>query len=191
MVLKGLPAELKPFVTVITQKGKTHTFSEFKVRCFEETEKASRDVTSTDSVMKLQSSPYGGSGGFTGDVSSVENKGTRPQIATQRRYGVMSAETTHIIQTGAGRKMLQNLLTIRKLVLMTKVNIHFQGQLRYRWPKNNTWGERFTCALWRNNPVYKWWHNDYFNPADHYLNWLMVVKQIILLWKGVMLIFLG
>ena len=40
MVLKGLPWNLKPFTTVIIQKKKTSTFSEFKVclRSYDETE---------------------------------------------------------------------------------------------------------------------------------------------------------
>ena len=41
MVLKGLPREFKPFTTVVTQKEKATTFSEFKValRNYEDTEK--------------------------------------------------------------------------------------------------------------------------------------------------------
>ena len=52
MVLKGLPMEFKPFVTVITQREKALTFAEFKVslRSFEETEK-SCDKSQSDRVM--------------------------------------------------------------------------------------------------------------------------------------------
>ena len=41
MVHKGLPPNFKPFITVITQKKKTLTFSEFKecLRSYEETER--------------------------------------------------------------------------------------------------------------------------------------------------------
>ena len=51
MILKGLPPKFKAFNTVITQKDKQPTYSEFKVslRAFEENEKP----TSKDNVMKL------------------------------------------------------------------------------------------------------------------------------------------
>ena len=51
MILKGLPPKFKAFNTVITQKGKQPTYSEFKVslRPFQENEKP----TSKDNVMKL------------------------------------------------------------------------------------------------------------------------------------------
>ena len=51
MILKGLPQEFKAFNTVITQKDKQPTYSEFKVslRAFEENEKP---TTSKDNVMK-------------------------------------------------------------------------------------------------------------------------------------------
>ena len=54
MVLKGLPAKFKPFSTVVTQKDKNQTFTEFKValRSFEETEKAYCEEP-RDSVMKF------------------------------------------------------------------------------------------------------------------------------------------
>ena len=41
-VLKGLPEQYKPFVVVVTQREKTHTFTEFKssLRSFEDTEGA-------------------------------------------------------------------------------------------------------------------------------------------------------
>ena len=54
MVLKGLPTEFKPFSTVVTQKDKDQTFSEFKValRSFEETERAYCEEPK-DSVMKF------------------------------------------------------------------------------------------------------------------------------------------
>eukprot|EP00795_Rhopilema_esculentum_P005613 gene5613-10823_t len=54
MVLKGLPAKFKPFSTVVTQKDKDQTFTEFKValRSFEETEKAYCEEP-RDSVMKF------------------------------------------------------------------------------------------------------------------------------------------
>ncbi|XP_014667772.1 PREDICTED: uncharacterized protein LOC106809274 [Priapulus caudatus] len=57
MVLKGLPQQqFKPFTTVVTQKDKALTFTEFKValRNFEDTEKLNRDEGAKveDSVMK-------------------------------------------------------------------------------------------------------------------------------------------
>ena len=56
MVLKGLPAEYKPFVVVITQSEKQMSFTEFKValRNFEDTEKA-RTVDDESVVMKTSS----------------------------------------------------------------------------------------------------------------------------------------
>ena len=50
MVLKGLPAEFKTFSTVIVQKEKPVTFSEFKLalRNFEETEKSRQDDRPTN-----------------------------------------------------------------------------------------------------------------------------------------------
>ena len=59
MVLKGLPLEFKPFCTVVTQKDKALTFSEFKValRSFAETEKCQQtESTTDDSVMKVDKS---------------------------------------------------------------------------------------------------------------------------------------
>ena len=52
MVSKGLPEQYKPFVVVVTQREKTHTFTEFKssLRSFEDTEGA-RTVVG-DSVIK-------------------------------------------------------------------------------------------------------------------------------------------
>ena len=57
MLLKGLPAEYKPFVVVITQNEKQMTFTEFKValRNFEDTEKARTDDESV--VMKTSGTP--------------------------------------------------------------------------------------------------------------------------------------
>ena len=57
MVLKGLPAEYKPFVVVITQNDKEFTFTEFKValRSFEDTEKARSDDNDESVVMKTVS----------------------------------------------------------------------------------------------------------------------------------------
>ena len=54
MLLKGLPPEFMPFSTVITQRDKALTFSEFKaaLRGFEETKK-SFDPKVEDSVMKV------------------------------------------------------------------------------------------------------------------------------------------
>lgn len=51
MVLKGLPMELKKFVTVITQKERALTFAEFKVslRSFQETEKSYCGKSESDS----------------------------------------------------------------------------------------------------------------------------------------------
>ena len=56
MLLKGLPSEFRPFSTVITQKDKALTFSEFKValRSYEETEK-SFHTKEESSVMKVNS----------------------------------------------------------------------------------------------------------------------------------------
>ena len=53
MVLKGLPDSYKPFVVVITQSDKQHTFCEFRaaLRSFEDTERA-RSNTEDDSIMK-------------------------------------------------------------------------------------------------------------------------------------------
>jgi hypothetical protein len=75
MILKGLPFEFKPFSTVVTQKDKAHTFSEFKValRSFEETDKLCREDTKENSVMKMsfkhQNSARGGGSrnGFKGE----------------------------------------------------------------------------------------------------------------------------
>jgi hypothetical protein len=56
MIIKGLPsAEYKPFSTVVTQKDKELSFSEFKVslRSFEETQKLSTESAKEDSVMKV------------------------------------------------------------------------------------------------------------------------------------------
>ncbi|CAB4032274.1 myosin heavy fast skeletal muscle [Paramuricea clavata] len=56
MIIKGLPsAEYKPFSTVVTQKDKELSFSEFKVslRSFEETQKLSTECAKEDSVMKV------------------------------------------------------------------------------------------------------------------------------------------
>ena len=54
MVLKGLPPEFKPFSTVVTQKDRDQTFTEFKValRSFEDTEKAYCEEAK-DNVMKF------------------------------------------------------------------------------------------------------------------------------------------
>jgi hypothetical protein len=54
MVLKGLPAEYKPFVVVITQNDKTLTFTDFKValRSFEDTEKSCTGEDDESVVMK-------------------------------------------------------------------------------------------------------------------------------------------
>ena len=58
MVLKGLPSEFKPFATVITQKDKPVSFSDFKtaLRSYEETEKCCDDAA-TKNVMALASKP--------------------------------------------------------------------------------------------------------------------------------------
>ena len=56
MILKGLPqTRFKPFSTVVTQKDKALSFSEFKValRSFEETEKISTESNKEDAVMKV------------------------------------------------------------------------------------------------------------------------------------------
>ena len=57
MVLKGLPVEYKTFSTVVAQKDKIMSFSEFKValRSFEETEKCQQAHSSVeDSVMNIK-----------------------------------------------------------------------------------------------------------------------------------------
>ena len=56
MIIKGLfSAEYKPFSTVVKQKDKELSFSEFKVslRSFEETQKLSTESAKEDSVMKV------------------------------------------------------------------------------------------------------------------------------------------
>ena len=61
MIIKGLPSEkYKTFSTVVTQKDKEQTFSEFKValRGFEETLKLSdEDNQKEDSVMEVLGKP--------------------------------------------------------------------------------------------------------------------------------------
>ena len=54
MALKGLPPESKLFSTVVTQKDRDQTFTEFKValRSFEDTEKAYCEEAK-DNVMKI------------------------------------------------------------------------------------------------------------------------------------------
>lgn len=58
MVLKGLPATFKPFTTVITQKDKNLTFTEFKIalRSYEETEKMRNPPNQGNNVMQLRRS---------------------------------------------------------------------------------------------------------------------------------------
>ena len=62
MVLKGLPMEFKPFVTVITQNDKAVTFAEFKVslRSFEETEKSCCEKGDSDRVLRVESRRFSG-----------------------------------------------------------------------------------------------------------------------------------
>ena len=69
MVLKGLPQEFKPFTTVVTQKEKATTFSEFKValRNYEDTEKlrtqgasGSTSVIMTNSTTELRTKNLSG-----------------------------------------------------------------------------------------------------------------------------------
>lgn len=57
MVLKGLPADFKLFTTVITQKEKPMTFSQFKValRSYEETEMIKENEESKN-IMKFKNS---------------------------------------------------------------------------------------------------------------------------------------
>ena len=56
MVLKGLPSDFNPFTTVITQKEKAITFSDFKVasRNYEDTMKCCEDASSTDNKFKFK-----------------------------------------------------------------------------------------------------------------------------------------
>ena len=61
MVLKGLPAECKPFVTVVTLSPSTTTFQVFKVslRNYEETHKAyCQDSNSETAILNLQHRKY-------------------------------------------------------------------------------------------------------------------------------------
>lgn len=73
MVLKGLPPEFKPFITVITQKEKSISFSEFKVslRSFEETENAYLNENKEETVMKANFKPK--SGNYYGHSDSHGN----------------------------------------------------------------------------------------------------------------------
>ena len=60
MIIKGLPStEYKPFSTVVTQKDKELSFSEFKVslRSFGETQKLSTESTKEESIMKVAGKP--------------------------------------------------------------------------------------------------------------------------------------
>lgn len=88
MVLKGLPIEFKPFVTVITQKDKAVTFAEFKVslRSFEETEKSCCEKGENDRVMRVESRKFSGSCfscGLPGH-KSVDCRVSRPNQANRR-----------------------------------------------------------------------------------------------------------
>lgn len=58
MVLKGLPPTVKPFTTVITQKDKKLTFTEYKtaLRSYEETEKMCTPQNQGNNVMQLRTS---------------------------------------------------------------------------------------------------------------------------------------
>ena len=61
MVLKGLPADYKPFATVVTQSPSTTTFQEFKVclRNYKETHKAyCQDSNSETAILNLQHRKY-------------------------------------------------------------------------------------------------------------------------------------
>ena len=61
IVLKGLPADYKPFATVVTQSPSTTTFQEFKVslRNYEETHKAyCQDSNSETAILNLQHREY-------------------------------------------------------------------------------------------------------------------------------------
>ena len=61
MVLKGLPADYKPFATVVTQSPSTKTFQEFKVslRNYEETHKAyCQNSNSETAILNLQYRKY-------------------------------------------------------------------------------------------------------------------------------------
>ena len=71
MVLKGFPPDFKSFTTVVTQKDKTLSFSEFKValQSFEETERSTR-TDESDNVMRLGAAKSKGRGS-TGAKSSV------------------------------------------------------------------------------------------------------------------------
>ena len=55
MVLKGLPPEFRPFITVVTQGEKAMIFSEFKyaLRSFEATKKCQSEHNSSDDVMAV------------------------------------------------------------------------------------------------------------------------------------------
>ena len=56
MVLKGLPSNFRPFCTVVTQREKVMTFSEFKVslKSFEENEKCQSLAQDQDSVLNVK-----------------------------------------------------------------------------------------------------------------------------------------
>ena len=56
MVLKGLPLNFKPFITVITQKKKTLTFSEFKVclRSYEQTERMCYPPNRSNNILQIK-----------------------------------------------------------------------------------------------------------------------------------------
>lgn len=58
MILKGLPADFKPFVTVTVQRKEPHTIASFKsaLRTHEETMQACNDKSSSDNVMYTKSS---------------------------------------------------------------------------------------------------------------------------------------
>ncbi len=88
MVLKGLPTEFKPFMTVITQREKALTFAEFKVslRSFEETEKSCGDKSDSDRVMRIESRKFSGTCfkcGLQGH-KSVDCRVSRPNQTLRR-----------------------------------------------------------------------------------------------------------
>ena len=177
MVLKGFPPDFKSFTTVVTQKDKTLSFSEFKValQSFEETERTDE----SDNVMRLGAAKPNGRGS-TGPKSSV----IIIIIICSSYIALFLAE--------ASSKCFTYLLSLADLLYPSPVICYARGKPGHwatdsecRAPKNTT-GRRRWCHICRNHTHDTAWCRKKKNAAN--LSQWRLQRTIILLYSKLVLV---
>ena len=92
MVLKGLPKQYQPFITVTTQREKTQTFSEFKESLRNQEECVHRDSETSVHYVSTKRRPH------VSTSKSLQQKAVQPTVQAASKFCSVCKTNTHNTQ---------------------------------------------------------------------------------------------